>query len=157
MLSDPIQIEYLPDLEEPLLIAGFEGWGNALDISRGMIEYLIGKLKAQVFGKIDSDLFYRFDENRPLVNIQDGLLKDLSPPGTSPRWSRRVGRLERACVCHGPRGSCLFVPLGFEWCGASSASSLRRKRRFYKIHPPERHSRPIGPTSGYGYQAWETV
>lgn len=81
MLSDAFQIEYLPDLEEPILIAGFEGWGNALDISRGMVEHLIGKLNAQVFGKIDTDLFYRFDENRPIVKIQDGLLKDLSPPG----------------------------------------------------------------------------
>ena len=81
MLSDSFQIEYLPDLKEPLLIAGFEGWGNALDVSRGMVEYFIGKLKAQNFGKIDADLFYRFDENRPIVKIQDGLLKDLSPPG----------------------------------------------------------------------------
>jgi len=81
MLPNAIQIEHQPDLEEPLLIAGFEGWGNALDISRGMVEYLIGKMKAQVFGKIDSDLFYRFDENRPIVKIQDGKLKDLSPPG----------------------------------------------------------------------------
>lgn len=81
MLPEAIQIEHLPDLEDPLLIVGFEGWGNALDISRGMVEYLIGKLKAQIFAKIDSDLFYRFDENRPVVKIQDGLLKDLSPPG----------------------------------------------------------------------------
>ena len=81
MLPDAIQIEHLPDLEDPLLIVGFEGWGNALDISRGLVEYLIGKLKAQMFGKIDADLFYRFDENRPVVKIQDGLLKDLSPPG----------------------------------------------------------------------------
>ena len=81
MFSDPFQIEHLPELDEPLLIIGLEGWGNALDISRGMVNYLIGKFKAQVFGKIDSDLFYRFDENRPLVKIQDGLLEDLSPPG----------------------------------------------------------------------------
>jgi proteasome assembly chaperone (PAC2) family protein len=81
MLSDSIQIEHLPNLEEPLLIVGFEGWGNALDISRGMVNYFIGKMKAQIFGKIDSDLFYRYDENRPLVKIQDGLLEDLSPPG----------------------------------------------------------------------------
>ncbi len=60
---------------------GFEGWGNALDISRGMVNYLIGKLKAKIFAKIDSDLFYRFDENRPVVKIQGGLLEDLSPPG----------------------------------------------------------------------------
>ena len=81
MHSDSIQIEHLPNLDEPLLIVGFEGWGNALDISRGMVNYLIGKLKAQVFGTIDSDRFYRFDENRPLVKIQDGLLEDFSPPG----------------------------------------------------------------------------
>jgi proteasome assembly chaperone (PAC2) family protein len=81
MLSDSIQIEHLPNLHEPLLIVGFEGWGNALDISRGMVNYLIGKLKAQIFAKIDSDRFYRFDENRPIVKIQDGLLEDLSPPG----------------------------------------------------------------------------
>jgi proteasome assembly chaperone (PAC2) family protein len=81
MLSDSIQIEHLPNLEEPILIAGFEGWGNALDISSGMVDYFIGKLKAQIFGKIDSDLFYRFDENRPVVKIQDGLLKEFSPPG----------------------------------------------------------------------------
>ncbi len=81
MLSDPIQIEHLPNLDEPLLIVGFEGWGNALDISRGMVNYLIGKLKAKIFAKIDSDLFYRFDENRPLVKIRDGLLEDLTPPG----------------------------------------------------------------------------
>ena len=80
MLSDAFQIEHLPDLKEPLLIAGFEGWGNALDVSRGMVEYLIGEMKARIFGKIDADLFYRFDENRPIVKIQDGLLKDLSPP-----------------------------------------------------------------------------
>lgn len=81
MFSDPIQIEKMPNLEEPLLIVGFEGWGNALDISRGMVNYLIGRFKAQFFGKIDSDLFYRFDENRPIVKIQDGLLEDISPPG----------------------------------------------------------------------------
>jgi proteasome assembly chaperone (PAC2) family protein len=81
MLSDSIQIEHLPNLDEPLLIVGFEGWGNALDISRGMVNYLIGKLKAKIFAKIDSDLFYRFDENRPLVKIRDGLLEDLTPPG----------------------------------------------------------------------------
>ena len=83
MLSDPIQIEKMPNLDEPLLIVGFEGWGNALDISRGMVNYLIGRFKAQFFGKFDSDLFYRYDENRPVVKIQGGLLEDLSPPGGS--------------------------------------------------------------------------
>lgn len=81
MMGESIEIEYLPEVEDPLFVAGFEGWGNALDISRGMADYLIRKLGAQSFARINPDLFYRFDENRPLVDIQDGVLKKLTPPG----------------------------------------------------------------------------
>ena len=83
MAKEGIYIEQMPELEEPLLIAGFDGWGNALDLSKAMVSYLIRKLNAQYFGKIDSDLFYRYDENRPLVSIEAGTLKSVSPPGGS--------------------------------------------------------------------------
>jgi proteasome assembly chaperone (PAC2) family protein len=81
MFEESIKLDYVPDLEEPLFIAGFDGWGNALDISRGMVDYLIRKLEATPFGKINPDHFYRFDENRPLAEIEDGRLKSLEPPG----------------------------------------------------------------------------
>jgi len=80
MFEESIEIEQMPELRNPLFIAGFDGWGNALDISRGMVDYLIRKLKAKYFGRINPDLFYRFDENRPLVSIENGLLKKISPP-----------------------------------------------------------------------------
>ena len=81
MTNESIQIDHIPDLRDPYLIAGFDGWGNALDISRGMVDYLVRKLDAQPFGKINPDLFYRFDENRPVVDIKEGLLLGVSPPG----------------------------------------------------------------------------
>ena len=81
MIEESIQIIQVPELKDPLFIAGFDGWGNALDISRGMADYLIRKLKAKRFGKIDPDLFYRFDENRPVVEIEDGMLRKIFPPG----------------------------------------------------------------------------
>jgi proteasome assembly chaperone (PAC2) family protein len=81
MSDEAIQIEYLPSLEDPLFIAGFEGWGNALDISRGMVDYLIEKLEGKPFARITPDLFYRFDEHRPLIEVEEGLLKSLTPPG----------------------------------------------------------------------------
>jgi len=83
MFEESIHIEYLPELKNPLLVAGFDGWGNALDISKAMVSYLIRKLKADHFAKINPDLFYRYDENRPLVRIEDGTLKSVSPPGGS--------------------------------------------------------------------------
>jgi proteasome assembly chaperone (PAC2) family protein len=81
MFSDSIEVETYPELKDPVVIAGFEGWGNALDISRGMVEYLIQKLHAKAFATIFSDPFYRFDENRPIAEIEEGLLKKVTPPG----------------------------------------------------------------------------
>jgi len=74
-------IEKLPGLKDPLLIAGFDGWGNALDVSRAMVAYMIRKLKARHFASINPDLFYHYDKNRPSVNIEDGTLKGISAPG----------------------------------------------------------------------------
>ncbi|MBW1703977.1 MAG: PAC2 family protein [Deltaproteobacteria bacterium] len=81
MTEKGIFIEKLPELKKPLLIAGFDGWGNALDVSRAMVAYMIRKLKAGHFASINPDLFYHYDKNRPSVNIEDGILKDISAPG----------------------------------------------------------------------------
>ena len=81
MSESGIQIDEFPDLKNPLLIAGFDGWGNALKISSGMAAYLIRTFKAQRFAEINPDVFFRYDEMRPVVNIEEGVFKSLSSPG----------------------------------------------------------------------------
>ncbi len=81
MSESGIQIEEFPDLKNPLLIAGFDGWGNALKISSGMAGYLIRTFKAQRFAEINPDVFFRYDEMRPVVHIEKGVFKSLSSPG----------------------------------------------------------------------------
>jgi len=81
MIESAIQIDKLPELKNPLLIAGFEGWGNALKISSGMSDYLVRKFRAQRFAEINPDLFFRYDEMRPVVHIEEGTLKSVIPPG----------------------------------------------------------------------------
>jgi proteasome assembly chaperone (PAC2) family protein len=76
-----IEMDQWPQLHDPLFIAGFEGWGNALDISKTFVDYLINKLEAKVFAKVNPDFFYRFDEHRPLVQIENGLIKKITLPG----------------------------------------------------------------------------
>jgi proteasome assembly chaperone (PAC2) family protein len=82
-MKQGISIDKLPELKNPFFIAGFDGWGNALDISRGMVTYLVRKLGAEQFARVNPDLFYRYDEDRPLVTIKDGMLRGISPPGGS--------------------------------------------------------------------------
>ena len=81
MSESGIQIDEFPDLKNPLLIAGFDGWGNALKISSGMAAFLIRTFKAQRFAEINPDVFFRYDEMRPVVHIEDGVFKSLSSPG----------------------------------------------------------------------------
>ena len=63
-----------------MFIAGFDGWGNALDVSKVMISYLIRKLEARKFAHLPGELFYRFDDARPWVDIEDGELRSIEPP-----------------------------------------------------------------------------
>jgi proteasome assembly chaperone (PAC2) family protein len=94
MYENSLQFDYLPELNNPLLIAGFSGWGNALDISWGMADFIIRKLDAKAFGHIIPDQFYSFDEKRPTVEIKDGILQKVEQPGgdffiTNPNESSR--------------------------------------------------------------------
>ncbi|MFC1822200.1 proteasome assembly chaperone family protein [Thermodesulfobacteriota bacterium] len=79
-MNEAFEIEQIPELHDTLLIAGFDGWGNALDISRGMVDYMIRKLDAKPFASIKTERFYNFDKNRPVAEIENGLLKSVSPP-----------------------------------------------------------------------------
>lgn len=83
MNTTGIHIKEWPQLNKPVLIAGFDGWGNALNISKGMAAYLIRRLEAKKFADLDPDTFYRYDEQRPVVDIVEGKLNTLTPPSGS--------------------------------------------------------------------------
>jgi proteasome assembly chaperone (PAC2) family protein len=80
MNASGIHFDQYPDLENPVMIAGFGGWGNALDVAKGMVGYLIRKLGGVAFARVDPDRYFRYDEQRPLVNVSAGQIKSLSSP-----------------------------------------------------------------------------
>ena len=58
MSEQGIKIEKWPELNSPFLILGFDGWGNALNISRGAAAYLIQRLKALFFARLNLSLIH---------------------------------------------------------------------------------------------------
>jgi proteasome assembly chaperone (PAC2) family protein len=97
MSAQAIYAQKIPRLKKPVLIAGFGGWGNALNVSRGMTSYLVRQLNAKPFATLNPDYFYRFDETRPIVSIKDGALQSFSPAGGS-FYAARTGPDERDLV-----------------------------------------------------------
>jgi len=79
-MREELHIEHMPELKQPILILGFEGWANGGNVAVGMIDYLIQKLGASRFATIDPDHFYRFDDTRPIVRVKGGQLQEVSPP-----------------------------------------------------------------------------
>jgi proteasome assembly chaperone (PAC2) family protein len=88
MSAADIQLEDVPLLKQPLLIAGFFGWGNALNVATDMVDHLVNKLGAKAFARINPDVFYRYDQPRPTVRIEEGRLSAFHPPGGTFYYAR---------------------------------------------------------------------
>ncbi|NHC47412.1 PAC2 family protein [Motilibacter aurantiacus] len=64
-----IELEGVPELVDPVLIAAFEGWNDAGEAATGAIEHLEREWKASPIGALDPDDYYDFQVNRPTVGI----------------------------------------------------------------------------------------
>lgn len=83
MKFDTFQLETMPALSTPMVVAGLRGWGNALEVSSEMATFMVDSLEGKAVGRIDSDACYRYDENRPEVRIEDGRVKSIHASGGS--------------------------------------------------------------------------
>jgi len=64
-----IELEEVPTLVDPVMIAAFEGWNDAGESASGAIDHLISAWSAQTVAAIDPEDFYDFQVNRPTVSI----------------------------------------------------------------------------------------
>lgn len=77
MFEDFVTFHQSPPLKNPVLIAGFGDWSNAGNVALKAIEYIIQKKGATAMAEIDTDQFYHFTQNRPVVSIKEGRLQRL--------------------------------------------------------------------------------
>src|ERR1700759_5163196 len=86
-----MEFENWPDLNEPVLVAAFEGWNDAGDAATGAVEHLELAWDAQPIGAIDADEYYDYQVNRPMVSLVDGVSRRLTWPTTRVSWCRPPG------------------------------------------------------------------
>jgi proteasome assembly chaperone (PAC2) family protein len=75
------QRQQLTSLDGAILIAGFDGWGNALGMSQAFLDHLMSLFPSRIIARLDGDTYFSYDETRPQVEIKDGRIKTLTPPG----------------------------------------------------------------------------
>jgi predicted ATP-grasp superfamily ATP-dependent carboligase len=86
-----IEIEDVPRLTDPVMIAAFEGWNDAAGSATGVVDHLIEVWDAQVVSVIDPDEFYDFQVNRPVVGLDDAGMRRITWPSTQVYVARPPG------------------------------------------------------------------
>ncbi|CAN5130196.1 PAC2 family protein [soil metagenome] len=75
-----INLEWRPELERPVLVAGFTGWNDAAEAASVAVGALSDSWEAKRFGGFDGEEFYDFQTTRPQVRLVDGVTRKIDWP-----------------------------------------------------------------------------
>ena len=81
MGADQIIYSEKPNLDQPYLILGFEGWPNAAEVSSFALTQLIESTKARKFASLPYENFYQISSSRLVGVVKEGKLTELRFPG----------------------------------------------------------------------------
>ena len=70
-----IEVEGVPELVDPVMVAAFEGWNDAGDAASSAVGHLESEWKGEVFAALDAEDYYDFQVNRPQVWMDGGVRK----------------------------------------------------------------------------------
>jgi proteasome assembly chaperone (PAC2) family protein len=96
-----IEIEEVPELRSPVLIAAFEGWNDAADAASSVVDHLMRVWNARVVAAIDPEEFYDFQMNRPVVGTNEEGMRRITWPSTQLAVASPPGALRDVILLRG--------------------------------------------------------
>ena len=97
-----IDIDWKPELDRPVLIAGFTGWNDAADAASVAVGALASSWGVQRFGGFDGEEFFDFQTTRPQVKLLDGVTREIEWPENT------LSATEASLEAAGGRGAVLL-------------------------------------------------
>ena len=81
---DVIRRHRIPHLRNPIAIVAFGGWNDACDVASTSAEFVLDAHEdTELFAELEPDPFYDFQQQRPTVNILDGVSRSIVWPGVT--------------------------------------------------------------------------
>lgn len=75
-----ISLEWRPELDRPILIAGFSGWNDAAEAASVAVESVSESWEAKRFGTFDGEEFFDYQATRPQIKLIDGVTRTVEWP-----------------------------------------------------------------------------
>ncbi|MBX7158702.1 MAG: PAC2 family protein [Acidimicrobiia bacterium] len=81
MDTSRLKYRWHPDFASaPTLVLAFGGWNDAGEAATGSVLWLRDELDAEPFVEIAGDAYYDFQQVRPIVTVEDGLVREVTWP-----------------------------------------------------------------------------
>ena len=80
-----MEILGIPQLRSPIMILAFSGWNDAGEAASAAIEHLASIWPVQAIGEFDTEEFYDYQNNRPMVSVDESFNRSLTWPTTTVR------------------------------------------------------------------------
>ena len=84
-----MEIHQIPVLRNPVMVIAFSGWNDAAEAATGAASHLLGcwtdpsfDVVPELIADVDPEEFYDFQVNRPMIEVDESLVRNLTWPGT---------------------------------------------------------------------------
>jgi proteasome assembly chaperone (PAC2) family protein len=84
-----MEIHQIPLLREPVMVIAFSGWNDAAETASGAVEHLLSGWRdknddviPELIANVESEEFYDFQVNRPVVTIDESQIRSITWPST---------------------------------------------------------------------------
>ena len=116
-MNSYINMEWRPELERPVLIAGFTGWNDAAEAASLAVSTIGEASEAKHFGSFDGEEFFDYQTMRPQIKLVEGVTRTIEWPEND------LSATDRNVAALGGRGAILLSgpEPNFRWRAFSQA------------------------------------
>ena len=142
-----IEYDGFTELVDPVLVAAFEGWNDAGDAATGVITHLIEAWNAQPLAELDSEDYYDYQVNRPIVSVDDSGIRQITWPTTSLFVARLPESGRDVVLVHGIEPNMKWQHFTREILGLAVELDVRLVVTLGALLSDSPHTRPV-PVTG---------
>ncbi len=142
-----IELEGVPELVDPVMIAAFEGWNDAGEAATSAVEHLEDVWDAQPVAALDPEDYYDFQVNRPEVTMETDGSRTITWPTTRMSWARPPGATRDVVLLRGIEPNMRWRAFTAELLALASDLGVETVVTLGALLADAPHTRPI-PVSG---------
>jgi len=140
----------LPDLQNTVIIAAFEGWNDAGDAASDALEHLDAIWEALPLIEIDDESYYDYQVNRPVIRQVDGVTRELVWPSMQISHCRPPGSDRDIVLMHGVEPNMRWRSFCAELLAIADKLNVHTVVILGALLADTPHTRPV-PVSGAAY------